>query len=102
MSFVPNPLFEEEFSHEASVIAGMLVKAEEAATLAKAFAPINESDYRDSIGAIIFAGDAYLQASDFKAWWIEYGTGQPFPTPIFAPLRRAVVGIGMTLHEEHR
>jgi len=33
-------------------------------------------------------------ARDYKAVWLEFGTGDPGPTPAFSPFRRAVDRLG--------
>jgi len=76
--------------------------AEQGAEYARAYAPVGThehiynghvdepGDYRDSIlGLTVFHDGQWfgvVQATDFKAWWIEFGTKHQ---PALAPLRRA-------------
>lgn len=71
--------------------------AEACKPLAEAFSPVDSGDYVS--GFIVTEDDAkvYLGNKDWKAWWIEMGTEAPGPTPVFAPLRRAVEAAGYQL-----
>ena len=40
---------------------------------------------------------ARVNADKFTSNWIEFGTGEPGPTPAFAPLRRAAESVGLRL-----
>ena len=40
---------------------------------------------------------ARVNAGKFTSNWIEFGTGEPGPTPAFAPLRRAAESVGLRL-----
>ena len=43
---------------------------------------------------------ARINANDFKSAFIEFGTGEPGPTPAFAPLRRGCEAAGLNLRGE--
>lgn len=63
--------------------------AEEGAAFARSIAPVNEGDYKKSIHTedlddVNGLPARRIIATDHKAIWIEYGTGQPAPTPEFA------------------
>lgn len=98
--FVRNPAFEVEFTHEPRTIEGMALIAEAVKEIAKATAPFDPGahpHYRDSLGIVVAGSEIYVNATDFKAWWIEYGTARG--TPVFAPIRRAVKESGLRLIE---
>lgn len=95
--FIPNPLFDEEFQREPRTLANLAILTEEAVAVAKAQAPVATGAYRDSIGVRVVDTYVYLTATDFKAWWIEYGTALGFPP--HATLRRAVLEMGWRLIE---
>lgn len=70
---------------------------------ARSMAPVDTGAYRASIqweylgqklGVIPTAA---VFSTDFKANWIEFGTGGSTPTPAFAPLRRSVEGAAQGL-----
>lgn len=67
---------------------------------------IDTGDYAASIDgtAGIEDGEALgrVFAKDFKAGWIEFGTGAPYPTRAFAILRRAVEAAGMKVSGRER
>lgn len=100
IKFVPNPAVGVELRADPLLLAVMKTKAEAAANAAKAVAPVGATgDYAASIGVgeAEYGGFpvATVEATDFKARWIEFGTGQPGPTPAFAPLRRGAEGAGL-------
>lgn len=81
----------------------LLSKAEPVERTAKQIAPVGDSTphYRDMIETIIRkrgkALAARVLAKKYTSVWIEFGTGQPGPTPAFAPLRRAAESAGLSL-----
>ncbi len=66
--------------------------ADEMASMARALAPVDEGDLRDSIQVV--DGDHELQvrvvATDYKAGWVEHGVAHRPATPFFFPSYRAV------------
>jgi hypothetical protein len=119
--FIPNPNFAKELTGERAYKEGLAAAAEPAAEAARAIAPVgtvihetkagyvnNPGDYKKSIkivtdprgirygraAATRSGSGVYLTASDWKAWWIEFGT---VDTPVFAPLRRGAVAAGFKL-----
>lgn len=42
-------------------------------------------------------GVGYVGATNYKAHWIEYGTGEPYPTPEFAPAQKTAAHFGGTI-----
>jgi len=69
---------------------------------AKRRAPVDERDYQNGIeGDIVatpFGLAGRIRASDWKSSMIEYGTGEPAPTPAFAPIRKAAIAVGLKVH----
>jgi hypothetical protein len=95
--FKPNPLAGAILSKTPEMTAFLYGLAETAVSAAQSVAPVRSGEYRDSIAAYPGVGKARVQASDFKAVWIEFGTGQPGPTAAFAPLRRGAEAAGLQL-----
>lgn len=60
----------------------------------KRVSPFDEGDYVNSIGSTVLQDEGVLKgivfSDDFKALFIEFGTGDPGPTPAFAPLRKGL------------
>lgn len=97
--FKLNPLFEAQLEASEEVLADdLLAYAETVADKARGLAPVATGDYRDSLEAVVGvdAGKvtARVQANDFKAHWIEFGTFKDAPV---APIRRAVESTGKRL-----
>lgn len=95
--FVPNPVAGAELARTPEMMAFLLAKATEAAEASKAIAPVRTGRYRAGIGASVEPGRARINAFYFTSHWIEFGTGQPGPTPAFAPLRRGAEAVGLRL-----
>jgi hypothetical protein len=93
--FVPDKDGLEELAEEADFSD----LAEEIAAEARAIAPVEEGDYRDSIEVVSADGEEYVVAKDWKAWWIEYGT---VDTQTFATLRTAAKNRGLDVTEAGR
>lgn len=93
--FVPNPAATQLISRMPGMAGQVLARAKIIEANAKALAPVDEGAYRDSIvaevGADAKGAFARVNAWDFKALWIEFGTSD---TPTFAVLRRAVEASG--------
>lgn len=92
--FIKNQNFEKEMQRHPEVGKHLLPLANEAAARAKALAPVRLGHYKGSFKAL--AGKrhdgqvvARVANFDFKAHWIELGTGPPIPTPPMAVLRTA-------------
>lgn len=104
--YVPNPNFRSEVMSSVRLAEVLTAAALAVAGSARVLAPVDEGDYRASIeGGLAPADTGAAQAarahvvgrvasSDYKANWIEYGTGNPEPTPPFAPLRRGAESAG--------
>lgn len=92
MRFRPNRNFDRELQRQASYQARLAQAAEPAAEQAKQFAPVRTGDYRDSIKAVADAEGVRVQATDWKANWIEFGS---IHNPVFAPLRKGVRAAGL-------
>ena len=67
------------------VIAAKRQIAQQAAEHWKSISPVHHGDYRDSIAVHQDGTHVWVEASDFKAHWIEYGTTD---TPEFAPRQK--------------
>lgn len=78
--FIPKPYNFPKLAATPAMTYAMNVRAEDVAAIARRIAPVGETgDYRDSIEAVSGNGDNGLSvgrvnAGDYKAWWIEYGT----------------------------
>lgn len=97
--FVYRPEVEAELLRDPAMGRAMLLEAERVAQAARSNAPVRTGAYRDSIKAEPFTEGgvhkARVNAYDFKAWWIEFGTGHPGPTPAFAVLAKGVQQAGL-------
>ena len=96
--FVPNPGFESEIIRDPSMAESLLPLAEQAAAVAKGLAPVRLGHYRDSIEGVAGARDdgivvGRVLSDDFKANWIEKGTGVPLPTKGLHVLRPAAESV---------
>jgi hypothetical protein len=69
----------------------------------KSVSPVGDSRVDDEAGAYRASvkvtkkakrGRGAVGATDYKAHWIEYGTGEPFPTPEFAPREKTAAHFG--------
>lgn len=94
-TFFPNFGLADEIESDPGVAEDMISLGERAADIAKGLAPRLSGDYADSIHVVTGINDdgkavVRVLADDFKAGWIEKGTGPPGPTPAHAPLRTAV------------
>lgn len=97
--FALNPLFEAQLEASEEVLADdLLAFAETVAERARSLAPVDTGAYRDSIEAVVGSdgGDvtARVQANDFKAHWIEFGSSKD---PALGVIRRAVEAQGKRL-----
>lgn len=93
--FIPNPHFVKQLVSQPEMVAFVEVKAHEVEENIRSFAPIGEShEYIDSIRTVagLRGGMAIgrVLSTDFKWHWIEFGTGEPGPTPAFAPFRKGL------------
>ncbi len=92
MAFFANPGFEDDMQRDEGIAQGLLPIAEQAAEYAKGVAPRRLAHYIRSIHAVAGIRPdgmavARVVSDDFKANWIEKGTGPPIPTEPHAPLR---------------
>ncbi len=96
--FLPNFGLADELESDPGTVKNMIGLGEQAADIAKGMAPRLSGDYANSIHVVTGKneeGKAVVRvlADDFKAGWIEKGTGPPGPTPASAPLRRGVEAV---------
>ena len=96
--FRANPGFESEIIRDPSMVEALLPLAEQAADAARGLAPERLGYYKRSIEGVagqradgIYVGR--VLATDFKANWIEKGTGGPLPTRGLHVLRRAAESV---------
>lgn len=95
-----SPSFFAELAAEKLLQAAAVSELERAADAARAAAPVDAGDYRDSIRVEpVEDGDTIgrIVSDDYKAHWIEWGTVHHAPK---APLRRGVKAAGLRLREE--
>lgn len=97
--FRKNPGFNQELSSEAGYKEALAVAAKPAEAAAKSFAPVRTGAYRDSIHVVIDSKGVRLDASDFKAHWVEWGSANNSPS---APLRRGVRAAGLKFKESSK
>lgn len=76
--------------------------ADEAVVYAKSIAPVDTGDYAASIGKrklppVNGMPRRRVIATDFKAHWIEYGTGEPYPTEEAAVFQKTARHFGGTM-----
>lgn len=76
--------------------------AERARDYWKSIAPVRSGQYRDSIHVEDVPDNGGLPkravvSRDYKAHWIEYGTGEPVPTEEFAPAAKTALRFGGTV-----
>lgn len=65
----------------------------------RSVSPVDSGGYAASVKVTKDAklGKGEVGATDFKAAWIEFGTGEPGPTPVFAPGGKTAKHFGGTL-----
>jgi hypothetical protein len=76
--------------------------ATRARNLARMRSPHRTGHYAASMYARKGKGSAEYGATDFKAWWIEFGTGHPGPTRGDHTLIDAARDLGMRVEAKHR
>lgn len=96
--FIPNPGFAKEYARSDTPDEMLQDLADRTAARARQDAPRRSGNYRDSIKGIVGPDETGVHvgrvlATDFKAHWIEAGTGQPLPTPAFHTLARAAEAV---------
>ena len=95
-AFIPDP----DFADGEEARAACEAKAEEVVEVAREIAPIEEGDYRDGLRVTSIDEGVWASAFDYKSHWIEIGTGEPVPTPAYAPLRNGCDAAGLELSDE--
>lgn len=106
-----------ELHREPEFIAALERKADEVARNARARAPKDSGDYAASIKVVTDSGKTagfvkvFVEASDYKAPWIEFGTPGRVQDktgrftgfmPAFAPLRKGARQAGLRLKSSKR
>ncbi len=100
--FLPNRGMANELESDPGVAENLISLGEQAVSIAQGMAPRLSGDYANSIRVVTGINDdgkavVRVLADDFKAGWIEKGTGPPGPTPASAPLRRGVEAAGVSV-----
>lgn len=102
--FVLNELGIQEVGHSAGLLIALEAIALDIAENVKAIAPVDDDadvHYIDLItvdtGELAGHLVARVNANKFTANWLEFGTGEPGPTPAFAPMRRGAERAGFLL-----
>lgn len=91
--YVPNPLFEQEFAAEPSVIAHLYAIAEGVAVIAKGFDPEGDEGW---ITATTRGADVYVSNPNPIGHILEFGSVN---SPPYSPIRRGVLAAGLQLRE---
>ena len=96
--FLPDRGLADELESDPGVAENLISLGEQAVGIAQGIAPRLSGDYANSIRVVTGINDegkavVRVLADDFKAGWIEKGTGPPGPTPASAPLRRGVEAV---------
>lgn len=96
--FVPDKDFADEYPRSDDAKKMLEPLAEEAAEAAYNLAPVKTGNYRDSIEGVVAVDDdggwvGRVLADDFKAGWIEFGTGPPYPTKAHRTLALGVESV---------
>lgn len=101
VTFVPNPLFEEELKRARFVKEHLEDLTEKGADLYRESVPRDEGDLAESVFAdVALTADGYqgrIGATDWKAGLVEFGTAKNKPD---GSLRRAVESLGVTFEEK--
>lgn len=85
----------QKIADDAQIKDQMLLVTMAARDIAKAIAPEDTGDYKNSIEVATVKGKVRLKATDFKSHWIEWGTANGYPA--HAPLRRAFISLGFRI-----
>ena len=94
--FDPDPKFEEEMRRSPDLRAHLEQLAKAAAERAQQLVPVKTGALRDSIEGVVdydqrgFVGR--VDAHDFKAGWVEFGTVRRAARPFLRPAIEAEVG----------
>lgn len=98
VKFVPNPRARALLAQTPQMVAYLKMLADAGAEEARAIAPVMTGSYRDSItgeaGVEGSTAKGRINAADFKALWIEFGTRM---WPAHATLRRGAEGSGLAV-----
>ena len=93
---------QKQISESVEVDAGLdKFMAEEVVPYWKSVSPVRSGKYAASVKVVKKArgGKGKVAATDFKAHWIEFGTGEPGKTKAFAPGQKTAEHVGGTLSE---
>lgn len=94
--FDVDPSFEEELLHSPFVLELVREKAEAAAKRAREIVPVESGDLRDSIqGDVVLESRGFIgrvNAFDWKAHFVEFGTSRRRARPFIRPAVEAEVG----------
>lgn len=91
---IPQAELEKAIRESAEVQAEKKRVAQQLANHAKSISPVDHGDYAAAWKAEQRNGETRAINRNYKAHWIEYGTGAPGPTRVFAVAEKTAHAFG--------